>query len=161
MLKFSVRSLLGILFSFFFFFGIWTPPPPPPEKIFWIGACSLICVRPVQKPHCWVSHKTAHLFIITSSEAWNFDQTLTAHQCIKALLNVPFQSKASKCKTFMANKNLSMQYTENFSAVKIEISLEKKYDNFLVFAHNINCGYRLELPCCCGSNKYMYPQSMF
>ena len=24
--------------------------------------CSLICVRPVQKPHCWFSHEVAHLF---------------------------------------------------------------------------------------------------
>ena len=30
---------------------------------------------------------------------------------------------------------------------------------FLIFAQNIDCGYKLELPCRGGSNQY--PQSMF
>ena len=52
-----------------------------------------------------------------------------------------------------------MQYTENFKLVK-NISFQKKiFDIFLIFAQNIDCGYRLELPRRGGSNEY--PQSMF
>ena len=35
----------------------------------------------------------------------------------------------------------------------------KKCDIFLIFAQNIDCGYKLEPPHCGGSNEY--PQSMF
>ena len=56
-------------------------------------------------------------------------------------------------------ENLPMQYTEIFSVLKNEISSEKKYDIFLIFAQNIDCGYTLEPPRRGGSNEY--PQSMF
>ena len=50
-------------------------------------------------------------------------------------------------------KNLPMQYTEIFLALKIENFQLKKIDIFLNFAQNIDCGYTLEPP--------RYPQSMF
>ena len=50
-------------------------------------------------------------------------------------------------------KNLPMQYTEIFLALKIENFQLKKNDIFLNFAQNIDCGYTLEPP--------RYPQSMF
>ena len=50
-----------------------------------------------------------------------------------------------------------MQYTEIFSAVKIEKIIRKK-DIFLIFAQNIDCGYKLEPPRRGGSNEY--PHSM-
>ena len=52
-----------------------------------------------------------------------------------------------------------MQYTENFWALKIENFQLKKFDIFLIFAQNIDCGYTLEPPRRGGSNEY--PQSMF
>ena len=56
-------------------------------------------------------------------------------------------------------ENLLMQYTANFSIAKIEIFHWKNFDIFVIFAHNIDCGYTLEPPCRGGSNEY--PQSMF
>ena len=56
-------------------------------------------------------------------------------------------------------KNLPMQYTEFFLALKIEIFQLKNFDIFLIFAQNIDCGYTLEPPQRGGSNEY--PQSMF
>ena len=52
-----------------------------------------------------------------------------------------------------------MQYTEIFSAVKIENFSRKILIFFFNFAQNINCGYTLEPPRRGGSNEY--PQSMF
>ena len=54
---------------------------------------------------------------------------------------------------------MPMQYTENFLALKNENFQLKKFDIFLIFAQNIDCGYTLEPPCQGGSNEY--PQSMF
>ena len=54
---------------------------------------------------------------------------------------------------------MPMQYTENFLALKIENFQLKKFDIFLIFAQNIDCGYTLEPPRRGGSNEY--PQSMF
>ena len=56
-------------------------------------------------------------------------------------------------------ENLPIQYTEIFSAVKIENFQLKMFDIFHIFAQNIDCGYTLELPRRGGSNEY--PQSMF
>ena len=56
-------------------------------------------------------------------------------------------------------ENLSMQYTEIFSPVKIEKFQQKMLDMFLIFAQNIDCWYTLEPPRRGGSNEY--PQSMF
>ena len=56
-------------------------------------------------------------------------------------------------------ENLPMQYTEIFLALKIENFQLKKFDIFLIFAQNIDCGYTLEPPRRGGSNEY--PQSMF
>ena len=53
-----------------------------------------------------------------------------------------------------------MQYTEIFKVVKNEnFQKKKKNDIFLIFAQNIDCGYKLEPPRRGGSNEY--PQSMF
>ena len=52
-----------------------------------------------------------------------------------------------------------MQYTEIFSAVKIEKFKRKFLDIFLIFAQNIDYGYKLEPPRRGGSNEY--PHSMF
>ena len=52
-----------------------------------------------------------------------------------------------------------MQYTEIFKVVKNENFQWKKFDIFLIFAQNIDCGYTLEPPRRGGSNEY--PQSMF
>ena len=51
-----------------------------------------------------------------------------------------------------------MQYTEIFSALKIENFIGKIL-NFNIAAQNIHCGYTLELPRRGGSNEY--PQCMF
>ena len=56
-------------------------------------------------------------------------------------------------------ENMPMQYTEIFIGVKNENFQQKKFDIFLIFAQNIDCGYMLEPPRRGGSNKY--PQSMF
>ena len=56
-------------------------------------------------------------------------------------------------------ENLPRQYTEIFLALKIVIFQLKNFDNFLIFAQNIDCGYTLEPPRRGGSNEY--PQSMF
>ena len=52
-----------------------------------------------------------------------------------------------------------MQYKEIFKVVKNENFQQKKIDIFLIFAQNIDCGYKLEPPRRGGSNEY--PQSMF
>ena len=52
-----------------------------------------------------------------------------------------------------------MQYTEIFKNVKNDNFQSKKFDIFLIFAQNIDCGYTLEPPRRGGSNEY--PQSMF
>ena len=52
-----------------------------------------------------------------------------------------------------------MLYTEFSQVVKIKKNKEKIFDNFLIFAQNIDCGYTLEPPHRGGSNEY--PQSMF
>ena len=49
--------------------------------------------------------------------------------------------------------NMSMQYTEIFQVVKIEILI------FFLFLRKIDCGYTLEPPRRGNSNEY--PQSMF
>ena len=46
-----------------------------------------------------------------------------------------------------------------FSSFKIETFQLKKFDIFLIFAQNIDCGYKLEPPRRGGSNEYS--QSMF
>ena len=60
---------------------------------------------------------------------------------------------------FIHYENLTMQYTEIFSPVKIKNFQWKIFDIFLIFAQNIDCGYTLEPPRRGGSNEY--PQSMF
>ena len=47
----------------------------------------------------------------------------------------------------------------NFFRSKIDNFHRKKFDIFLIFAQNIDCGYTLEPPRRGGSNEY--PQSMF
>ena len=54
-------------------------------------------------------------------------------------------------------ENLPM--TEIFLVLKIEHFQLKKFDIFLIFAQNIDCGYTLEPPRQGGSNEY--PQFMF
>ena len=54
---------------------------------------------------------------------------------------------------------MPMQYIEIFKVVKNENFQWKKFDIFLIFAQNIDCGYTLEPPRRGGSNEY--PQSMF
>ena len=56
-------------------------------------------------------------------------------------------------------ENLPMQYTQSFLALKIENFQLKTFDIFLIFAQNIDCGYKLEPLRRGGSNEY--PQSMF
>ena len=56
-------------------------------------------------------------------------------------------------------ENMPVQYTEIFKVVKNENFRWKKFDIFLIFAQNIDCGYTLEPPRRGGSNEY--PQSMF
>ena len=54
---------------------------------------------------------------------------------------------------------MPMQYTEIFKVVKNENFQLKNFDIFLIFAQNIDCGYKLEPPRRGGSNEYL--QSMF
>ena len=55
-------------------------------------------------------------------------------------------------------KHAHMIYS-NFFRSKIDNFQRKKFDIFLIFAQNIDCGYTLEPPRRGGSNEY--PQSMF
>ena len=55
-------------------------------------------------------------------------------------------------------ENMPMQDTEIFKVVKNEHFQLKKFDIFLIFAQNIDCGYTLEPPRRGSCNKY--PQSM-
>ena len=41
-------------------------------------------------------------------------------------------------------ENMPIQYTEIFKVVKMKIISRKKFDIFLIFAQNIDCGYTLE-----------------
>ena len=52
-----------------------------------------------------------------------------------------------------------MQHIEFSEVVKIGNFQQKSFDIFLIFAQNIDCGYKLEPPRRGGSNEY--PQSMF
>ena len=53
-------------------------------------------------------------------------------------------------------ENLSMQYTEIFSVVKIENFIEKiSIFSLFVFAQNIDCGYKIEPRQQGGSNDYL------
>ena len=65
-----------------------------------------------------------------------------------------FRIRYAVCSVYMP-----MQYTENFFGCKNENFHWKKFDIFLIFAQNIDCGYTLEPPQRGGSNEY--PQSMF
>ena len=56
-------------------------------------------------------------------------------------------------------ENLPMSYTDFSKVVKFENFQYKNVDIFLIFAQNIDCGYKLEPPRRGGSNEY--PQSMF
>ena len=56
-------------------------------------------------------------------------------------------------------ENLSMQYTEIFSAAKIENFQRKNCNIFDISAQDIDCGYTLKPPRRGGSNKFT--QSMF
>ena len=56
-------------------------------------------------------------------------------------------------------ENMPMQYKEIFKVVKNENFQLKTFDNFLIFAKNLDCGYLSEPPCQGGSS--LYPQSMF
>ena len=47
-----------------------------------------------------------------------------------------------------------MQYTDSSKVEKTETFQLKNFDTFLIFAQNIDCGYKLELPHRGGSNKY-------
>ena len=58
-----------------------------------------------------------------------------------------------------ALRKLAHAINRNFLALKIEHFQLKKYDIFLIFAQNVDCGYTLEPPRRGGSNEY--PQSMF
>ena len=44
--------------------------PKFPASSHLLGLCSLIYVRPVQKPHCWFSHEAAQMLILLSPEPW-------------------------------------------------------------------------------------------
>ena len=57
---------------------------------------------------------------------------------------------------FSHYENLPMQYTENFSPVKIENFMRNNIFN--IIAQNVDCGYMLELPQRGSSNRY--PQSI-
>ena len=56
-------------------------------------------------------------------------------------------------------RKLARAIYKEFLALKIESFQQKKFDIFLIFAKNIDCGYTLEPPHRGGSNEY--PQSMF
>ena len=56
-------------------------------------------------------------------------------------------------------ENTPMQYPAIFHGCKNVNFQMKKYNIFLIFAQNIDCGYTLEPPYLGGSNEY--PQSMF
>ena len=56
-------------------------------------------------------------------------------------------------------ENLAMQYTVIFLTFKIENFQLINFDIFLIFAQNIDCGYKLGPPRPGGSNEYS--QSMF
>ena len=56
-------------------------------------------------------------------------------------------------------QNLSHAICRFLSCKNLKFSAEKKFDFFLIFAQNIDCGYTLEPPRRGGSNEY--PQSMF
>ena len=56
-------------------------------------------------------------------------------------------------------RKLAHAINRDFLALKILIFRLKKFDIFLIFAQNIDCGYTLEPPRRGGSNEY--PQSMF
>ena len=59
----------------------------------------------------------------------------------------------------MALQKLAHAIYRDFLALKNENFLLKIFDIFLIFAQNIDCGYKLEPPRRGGSNEY--PQSMF
>ena len=52
-----------------------------------------------------------------------------------------------------------MHYMEIFKVLENENFQQKMFDIFLIYAQNIDCGYKLEPPRRGGSNEY--PQSIF
>ena len=68
-------------------------------------------------------------------------------------------SKEGVTKLLKHYENMPMQYRGIFKVVKNENFQWKKFDIFLIFAQNIDCGYTLEPPRRGSSNEY--PQSMF
>ena len=69
---------------------------------------------------------------------------LSAHSFASLLfLN---QRKRGKISMKEHYENIPMQYTAIFHGCKIDNFQMKKFDIFLIFAQNINCGYTLELP---------------
>ena len=65
-----------------------------------------------------------------------------------------------RCKMHLNRKLRKLAHAiNNFRALKFENFQVKKFDIFLIFAQNIDCGYKLEPPYRGGSNEY--PQSMF
>ena len=62
-------------------------------------------------------------------------------------------------KLVFALRKLAHAINRDFLALKIEHFQLNKFDIFLIFAQNIDCGYTSEPPRRDGSNEY--PQSMF
>ena len=69
----------------------------------------------------------------------------------KLIVNLLFFTPPITKLAYVINRDCLSLKNENFQ--------QKKIDIFLIFAQNIDCGYKLEPPRRGGSNEY--PQSMF
>ena len=97
--------------------------------------------------------KECHIFVtnlITLEKVFHFEQYYCEHSGRQNIKDLQYQVKSSYIitKTCPCNKQ-----------GKFEKIHKKKLDIFLIFAQNIDCGYKLEPPWRGGSNEY--PQSIF
>ena len=90
---------------------------------------------------------------------YSFKQQQKRKKILKARIVLINKIKLFKLVSITYYENTPMQYTELFKVVKNESFQWKTFDNFLIFAQNIDCGYKLEPPRRGSSNEN--PQSMF
>ena len=75
-------------------------------------------------------------------------------------MNVEHTNPLMNVKSYRCTlRKLAYSMNRYFLALKIEHFQPKKFDIFLIFAQNTDCGYTLEPPRRGGSNEY--PQFMF
>ena len=89
-------------------------------------------------------------YVIPSELFWahNYSQyTIGPKYSYKLLVKKPVCGVADENGLKVANyANMPMHYAEIFKSCETDNFQMKKFDRFLIFAQDIDCGYTLELP---------------